>query len=361
MASSQPNRAFTLVQREMQEYRNSLFWTPIVIAGCLTLVMLLSVLLANRITVMGDAMMQVLMDESAGDGLAITIQIDEENGTDDRVDTEPDSYTITTDPGPANEEDWSFSRQWKFQPKPGARQKPPTADYDSGDDERIGSLNPMLNMLHNFLILTLLIVSTNYLLGSLFADRKDRSILFWKSMPVSEWEEILAKFGMAMVVAPIVFIAVSMIAQLASILLAMLMIWRLDMNPYEVILANIEFGPLFLNQIGGWILTMLWLAPFYAWLLLASAAAKRSPFMIAVAPIIGLIVVEQIFMGTTHLATALGNHLPHYYEEDVSSVGFYLHGPVWSAIDYTGLGLGLLVSALALLGCFYLRRYRFEL
>lgn len=346
MARSQSTRMFTLVQREMQEYKNSLFWTPIVIAVVLTMIMLTSVLLANRISVMSDAILHVVMQEESASGMNISITIDDD-------DEGSYSYKIEDQSGPVDEEDWNFSKEWSFSPSSGN-------ELQDKLDEKVESLNPILNMLHIVMLMVLVGVSVNYLLGSLYNDRKDRSILFWRSMPVSEWEEVLAKLMVVLVVAPMIFIAVSMLTQLAYVLLAMLLVYRMDMEPVELVLGNIEFVPLFADQIGGWILTALWIAPAYAWLLVASAAAKRSPFIFAVAPLIALALIEEMFLGSEYLATAVLNHIPHYMD-DVDTVGFYVNGPDWSGINFLSLGLGLLFTGAALAGAVYLRRYRFEI
>ena len=343
---AQSHRVFTLVQRELQEYKNSLFWTPVAIALSLTVIMLLSVLLANRISVMGDAIMQVILHEESASGMNIIIHIDD----DDEVSYE---YRVEQQEGPVDEDDWNFSREWNFKPKVG-----PDSQEQAG--MKVESLNPMLNMLHSFMVMILVLVSVNYLLGCLYNDRKDRSILFWKSMPVSEWEEVLSKLAVALVVAPAIFIAVSILTQLACVVLAMLVVWRMDMDPFQLVLGNIDFVPLFLNQIGGWVLTALWVAPAYAWLLLASAAARRSPFMLAIAPVVGLMVIEGIFLGTEYVSSAVLAHLPHYIGGD-SAVGFYFYGPDWSSLNFMGIALGLLFAAVAVGIVVYLRRYRFEI
>ena len=347
MANSQSNRVFSLVQREIQESKNSLFWTPIAIAVGLSLVMLVSVFLANRVTIMGDAMMQVLLDEGSASGMNITIQIDD-NGN-----QEEHSWTIEQSEEGASEEDWNFSREWVFEPKS-------TKERSDRLDDQFESLNPMLNMLHNVLILVLILVTINYLMNSLYQDRKDRSILFWKSMPVSEWEEVLSKLAVALIVAPVIYIAASILTQLVTILLAMLMVTRMDMDPFQLILGHIDFGSLFFNQIGGWILSAALMAPFFAWLLLASAAAKRSPFMLAFAPIVAVIAIEEIFLGTEYMGDLIGPHMPHYVDEG-EAVGFYLYGPDWSAINYPHLIGGLVFAGIVLWGAVYLRRYRFEI
>jgi hypothetical protein len=354
MANQQSHQLHTLVQREVQEYRNSLVWTPLTIAATLAFVMLLSVLFANRISAMGDVIMRVIMEDHAVHEVNITINVDEEERSVQR------SYRIEREEGLSDEREWDFSRGWTFKPDTGSTEVEVVAGSAGNEDEVAGSLNPLLNMVHNFMLMVLLLVSANYLLGCLFNDRRDRSILFWKSMPVSEWQEVACKFMVAMLVAPAIFIAASALAQVASALLAMLLVWRMDKDPFELVLGHIQFGSLLFNQVTGWLLTALWLAPVYAWLLLASAVARRSPFMVAVAPVIGLFVLERLFLGTEYVGAAVASHLPHG-NGGGSGVGFYMHGPDWASQDLAGLGLGLLFAAAALWVTVYLRRYRFEL
>jgi hypothetical protein len=346
MADSTPSRVFTLVQRELQEYKTSLVWTPVVTALLLTLLMAVSVVLANRISVMGDAILQVIMLEESAGSMNISIQIDEDDPNGSSY-----SYTIETEES-VSEDDWNFSREWTFNPAT-------RAEAETELDDRVDNLNPMLSVLHNILLLVLIVVTINYLLGTLFDDRKDRSILFWRSMPVSEWEEVLAKLGVALVVAPVIYIAVSIVMQLAYVALAMLLVWRMEMDPVRLVLGNIEFGTLLFHQLSGWVLTALLVAPLYAWLLLASAGARRSAAFLAVAPPIGLILLEEFFLGTEMVRSAIGNHIPH--ASDSGAIAFYMAGPDWGAVNYLSLLAGLVFTAAALWVAVYLRRYRWEI
>ena len=257
MANSKSNRIFTLIQREMQESKIALFWTPIAIAVVLTLIMLASVLLANRVSIMGDAVMQVLLDEGSASGMNITIHIDDEGQQ------EVQTYTIEKSEELAEEDDWNFSAEWTFEPK----SKKGVSEHISDENQ---SLNPMLNMLYNFLILVLILVTINYLMNTLYQDRKDRSILFWKSMPVSEWEEVLCKFAVAMVVAPFIYIAVSILLQLICVVLAMLMVSRMDMDPMNLIIGHVDFVSLFflIRSVAGFFRLRGWhlFMPGYCWL-----------------------------------------------------------------------------------------------
>lgn len=362
-------RWFALIQRELQEYRVSLVWTPLVSAGALAALMLAGVLLANQFSNLGQVLLEAVMQGEAGKELTVRIDLGDTGNPDTltvvTTDTEAgviapegpirEDYQITAAPELADEQGWDFSRDWTFGPQA------PVPPADRGQEaEPVESLNPLLQGVHVFMLTVLVFVSFNYLLGCLYDDRKDRSILFWRSMPVSARDEVLVKLAVALLVAPAVFIAASVLAQLATVLLAMLLVLRMDMDPVAVVLGNIQFGRLLLDQLGGWLLTALWVLPVYAWLLLASAGAKRSPFMLALVPFLSLLVLEATLLGSSHFGAAVQNHFPHM-SGGGDAVGFYLLGPDWVNQDYLGLGLGLLIAAVLLAVTVWLRRYRWEI
>jgi len=369
MSDRVPARWFTLVQRELQEYRVSLVWTPLVVAGALAVLMLAGVLVANQFSNLGQIMLQAVMQEESSNGLNLNIRVVvDDNGkriTEVVGETRTASagvsgpvredYQVEAAPELADEQLWDFSSDWTFSPV-----APAAADRGGNGTAPVNSLNPLLHGVHVFMLVILVFVTFNYLLGCLYHDRKDRSILFWRSMPVSARDEVLAKLAVALLVAPAIFIAASLLAQLATVLLAMLLVVRMDLDPIAVVLGNIQFGRLLLDQLGGWLLTALWVLPVYAWVLLASAGARRSPFLLALAPVLGLAVLEALLLGSSHFGSAVMNHLPNY-SSGRSAVGFYLFGPDWVNQDYLGLVLGLLVAGVLLAATMWLRRYRWEI
>ncbi|QIB66950.1 hypothetical protein [Kineobactrum salinum] len=376
MSSSSSTRWFTLIRREMQEYKVSLFWTPVLLAAALAAIMLAGVGFANQFSNLGAVMLQAVLQDETEDGIQIRIDIGD-NGAAQVITVEPEGelrhdYRIEDLPedgngqdervgrlpGSADDQAWNFSREWQFSAPSGR------SSADSAGDNQTGveNLNPLLQGIHVLMLIVLVFVTLNYLLGCLYVDRKDRSILFWKSMPVSAWEEVLAKLGVALLVAPALFIAASIFAQLAMVLLAALLLWQQELDAVELVFANIEPFELLFNQIAGWLLTALWVAPTYAWVMLASAGARRSPFLLAVTPVAGLVLLESILFGSSHLGRAMLNHFPHYNEGGSNSaVGFYLFGPDWMGQDYLGLVLGLVCAAVLLCGVVWLRRHRWEL
>ena len=257
----------------------------------------------------------------------------------------------------ASAEEWNFSREWTFNPE--RAQKSAAADDEDIDGMSGRELNVMLSVLHGILLLVLLFTTFNYLLSSLYDDRKDRSILFWRSMPVSEREIVLSKFAMAMIAVPVIFIAVSILLQLAYILLTMALVSRLGQNPFDVVVANIDFVAVLLDPISGWLMTALLIAPTYAWFLFASAFASRSPLWFALGVPVGLYVAEQLFFGTEFVGDAVSRHLPHL--SDDSAVGFYMFGPDWTRLDLVSVAGGVGFACLAIAGAVWLRTYRWEL
>ncbi|WP_439101112.1 hypothetical protein [Congregibacter sp.] len=387
MPTTQTAQFITLLQREFREYKTSLFWTPIVTAVVLAVLMLGSVVLANRISVIGDTILDAMM-RKGGDNVNVSIRIGENGdkeitvveGTDSDVVllngvgipgvpppppvADAPQYQViveeeSTGQGVAERtgEQWNFSREWNFNP---AGDRPRMEDAgDDFDDLNGRELNVILSVVHGILLLILMLTSVNYLLSSLYDDRKDRSVLFWRSMPVTEWQTVLSKFVVALICAPLIYIAISLLLQLAYVLLMMLLVSRMDQDPFEVVVGNIDFFALMLDPISGWVMTALLIAPVYAWLLFASALARRSPFLMAVTPVIALVVAEGIFFRSEIVGNAVTRHFPHV--SDSTAVGFYLFGPDWMAVDLLSVASGLIFAAIALAGAVWLRAHRWEL
>ena len=330
MTEGRSHTIIALVLRELQEYRTSLCWTPLVLVVTLCGVLLVAVLLADHISAIGESVSQVLPSRDEGGNISIRI--------DNSVNGEP-------------------ALEYRLEQTPAMPGSLTPGDAGGQPDALAlaGTLNPLLQGIHNLFLFILILVCANYLLATLFNDRRDRSVLFWKSMPVSEREEVLAKFSVAILVTPALYFIASLLAQVMGLLLGMLLLWRMEMDPYALVLARVDGATLILGQLGGFVLMALWLAPSYAWLLLASAGARRSPFMLAAGPPLAFILGERIFLGTSHLATVLSRHLPHY--SGGGYAGFAWHG----AADIPQMLLGLLFALAALAGAVYLRRYYFEL
>ena len=112
-----------------------------------------------------------------------------------------------------------------------------------------------------------------YLIGSLFDERKDRSVLFWKSMPVSDLQTVLIKIVAATLLAPA-------IAWVAGILLHLLMLgvigsffWFNGISPVNLLWGPAEPLKLWGVMLIGIPVNALWALPSIGWLMLVSSWA----------------------------------------------------------------------------------------
>jgi len=157
------------------------------------------------------------------------------------------------------------------------------------------------------IIITGLIVAVAYCVGALHTERRDRSILFWKSLPVSDLTTVLSKASIPLVATPVIAFAVTIALQLAMLLLnaiAFLLhgdsLERLSAIPLPEMTVVLAYGLVTLT---------LWYAPIYGWLLLVSAWARRAAFLWAVLPPLGVCVLEKFAFDTSNFASLLGDRL----------------------------------------------------
>ncbi len=137
-------------------------------------------------------------------------------------------------------------------------------------------------MLSTWPMLVFAFVVFFYLLGSLYDERKDRSVLFWKSMPVSDGLTVLSKVITALIVGPLIAIAITLGVMLANGLLASLFIAINGGNPFTIYWSHLSLPTLFAATFGWLPVYAIWALPTAGWLMLCSAWAKRAPFLWAI-------------------------------------------------------------------------------
>jgi ABC-2 type transport system permease protein len=214
------------------------------------------------------------------------------------------------------------------------------------------------------IIVTAMIVAVFYCLGALHNERRDRSLLFWKSLPVSDLTTVLAKATMPLVVLPVITFAVIIATQLVMVALNTIALLLHGMDAGLSVTA-VPWGRMTLALAYGLVALSLWWAPIYGWLLLVSAWAKRAPFLWAVLPPLALCLVEKIAFDsgalwsvlTYRLGGALGAAfifpVQHHEVTDVvpriDLAGF---------LTTPGLWAGLVFAAACLAGAVWFRRNR---
>jgi len=154
---------------------------------------------------------------------------------------------------------------------------------------------------------TTLIVAVFYCLDALHGERRDRSILFWKSLPVSDLTTVLSKASIPLVVLPLLTFAIIVATQWIMLLLssAVLLGSGLSVATLWRQLPWLQMSLMLLYHLLA--VHALYYAPIYGWLLLVSGWARRAAFLWAGLPLVAICVVEKIAFNTSHFAAMLGH------------------------------------------------------
>lgn len=269
-----PARTFLwLLRREYWEHRGGFFWAPLIASGVVILVTLLSMVVAET--------------TAARHGVNLSgLNLD----------------TMSRDMTPDQ-----------------------VAAFNAG-------LDVALMLLSGPIAVTLCFVVFFYLLGALYDDRRDRSVLFWKSLPVSDLDTVLSKVAAAVLVAPLLALGAVIALHLAFLVLVSAYAGLHGVNPLPLL-----WNPAALLSIWAKLLLLipvnaLWALPTVGWLLLCSAFVRSKPFLWAVVLPFGLGVV----LGFTHLLQQFSIPSAWYWRNVVGRILFGIIPGGW--LDVAGGG-----------------------
>jgi ABC-2 type transport system permease protein len=211
------------------------------------------------------------------------------------------------------------------------------------------------------------IYSVWYLLDCLYADRKDRSVLFFKSLPLTDSATVFSKLFVALIAIPLVYFAA---ADISALLLTFVISVQARLG-----FGNILWRPeLWLQQQVLWLYVIvtgiLWYLPIVGWLLLVSAWARRAVILQAILPPLAIMLAERLFLGT-HAAAVLfrdrllgGTYAAFHHPIDWSFKKGEMTPGVWQLPDPAGffssveVWIGVLVGAACIAGAVQLRKRR---
>lgn len=212
------------------------------------------------------------------------------------------------------------------------------------------------------------VVQFYYFTSCLFDERRDLSVYFWRSLPVSDATTIGVKLFTGALVIPAIF----MLA--ASALLFILLIVALIVTVVLSVGSDISLWhiwgslPILSNITKVWISLLpytLWLLPLYAWVMLASMFAGKAPFLWAVIPVVLLVIIESMFGHMFHffspvIAPALLNYFAidnNLIQQNAMQLQDVSLLPFSVLTDKVSL-IGLVISAVLLYGVYWLRTNR---
>ena len=220
-----------------------------------------------------------------------------------------------------------------------------------------------------------------YCLGALYDERKDRSVLFWKSLPVSDSETVLSKTASALLVAPVLAVAAGLATMLGFLLVISVVVALHGGNPFTLVWGTGSPFAIAGNLLASIPVYALWALPTAGWLLLCSAWAKSKPFLWAIMiPVFSGIFVSWVdLMNVFNLESGwfwqnivarallslvpgswLGNaDLRHMTPDSVDRVAQVISpATTWSMLLTPELWIGAIVGAAMIFAAIQLRRRR---
>lgn len=217
------------------------------------------------------------------------------------------------------------------------------------------------------IMFTVFIVGIVYCLDALYGERRDRSILFWKSLPVSDRTSVLSKAIVPLAIMPLLTFVIVVATQFIMLLIstAVLLPSGLAGTTWQLL----PWPRLWLILSYGLVTSALWEAPVFAWLLLVSSWARRATFLWALLPWLAISAIEKLAFDTTFFIRMLVRRLTGGFEEGFVVVHYPkdAHVPVVDRLTHfdplrffssPGLWIGLVIAAGFLIAAIRLRRYR---
>jgi ABC-2 type transport system permease protein len=223
-----------------------------------------------------------------------------------------------------------------------------------------------------------------YLLGALYDDRRDRSILFWKSLPVSDTATVISKVIAAVIIAPIIAVVVVLAGYVGAQIIVSLWFLAHGVNPIGLLWAHSDPFSLWLHLLAMIPVNAVWALPTVGWLLVWSAAVRSKPFLWAVViPVIagvlnfwigllGLPNIDTQFFWGNLVGRALLSVVPAGWiaPNELSAHGInFVDGDQLSAISYSsmahaftlpGMWIGAAVGIGLIAVAIWFRRWRDE-
>ncbi|MEO5622218.1 MAG: ABC-2 transporter permease [Dokdonella sp.] len=223
-----------------------------------------------------------------------------------------------------------------------------------------------------------------YCLGTLYDERKDRSVLFWKSLPVSDRDTVLSKVVSALLVAPTLAVGAAIVTMVVFLIMISAFVLLHHGNPMQLI-----WGPGSPLKVAASLIACipvyaLWALPTVGWLMLCSAWSRSKPFLWAIMlPVFSWIIVAWFglmnvfsldagWYGRNIVARGLGSVFPgSWYMNDAvkGQLSTHVNGPgdianaiqigkSWAVFGTAELWIGALVGGLMIFAAIRLRRWR---
>ena len=176
-----------------------------------------------------------------------------------------------------------------------------TSVYENGEavewmraatvDQKVAVIRSGLVVLGFPIAFVMIFAVLSYSLGTFFEERKDKSIIFWRSLPISDLKTVLSKVFIVVFVAPLIILPALIFLHVAALLTASIYFAVADIVPFTWIWNAYSITDWFRIIFSLWT-QLLWSLPILAWLMLAGAYSRK-PIVAAILPLVGLIALER--------------------------------------------------------------------
>jgi ABC-2 type transport system permease protein len=223
-------------------------------------------------------------------------------------------------------------------------------------------------------LLGLAVLIIFYSLDSLYAERKDKSILFWRSLPVTDAETVISKLLTAVILIPAITIGALIATHIVNLIITSIWVSVKGGDAGLMIWGSVSLLDNWLAAIIVIYGMLIWMSPFVGWFLFVSAYTKRAPLLMAFLPLALIPMIEGIFLRSAHFAEAVWGRsvqIPlfsgidvqaifdedtmHVNEDMISLLGTIDIGKFVTSID---TWIGVVVCGLLITAAIYVRRYR---
>lgn len=251
----------------------------------------------------------------------------------------------------------------------------------AGENERKAVLTGLFLGSSWFFVLGLGVLTVFYALDSLYAERKDRSILFWRSLPVTDAETVISKLLTALVVIPAVAAAAIIVTHLVNLVVTSIWVSSKGGDAGLLIWDSVPLLDNWAAMIVVLFAFAIWMSPFVGWFLFVSGYTKRAPLLMAFLPLVLIPLIEGIFIRSSHFVEAVwgraasipifaGIDMDRFFDEDNHFQGAGgIPEEMTSLLGHLDIGrfvgsldtwIGIVVCGLLTTAAIYVRRYRDE-
>ena len=246
----------------------------------------------------------------------------------------------------------------------------------AGETERKAALTLYFLGTSWLFLVALAILTVFYCLDSLYAERKDKSILFWRSMPVTDAETVISKLIIALLVIPVAAIIGIIVTHLVNLVVTSVWVSMKGGDASLLIWGSVSLLDNWLAAVIVILATGIWMSPFIGWFLFVSAYTKRSPLLMAFMSLFLLALLEKIILRTHVFAEhVLGrgdgmplirtDNLERFFDEEQwriaeGATSLLAHLDVVQFLTSPATWAGIIVCGLLSTAAIYVRRYRGE-